>query len=214
MKRTLNSIALSIIVCLSACSTSDKFSVMKRKYKPGYYVEFRGNKKARSAVNLGSQSQSSINKTASNKETAAIAETIINAEKKSEKKYPLTASNDNNLKVSSASPKNNHRTTTLNTAVQENIQKHTSAKPSRFQKAIISKLSKKAKTKSYSSDADTMLIVEIIFCFIPILSLIAIYLKDGKSITLNFWVDLILYVTLIGWIIFGLLVVLDVVNLA
>ncbi len=59
-----------------------------------------------------------------------------------------------------------------------------------------------------------MLIVEIIFCFIPILSLIAMYLKDGKSITLNFWVDLILYITFIGWIIFGLLVVLDVVNLA
>jgi len=214
MKRTLNIIALSVIVFLSACSTSDKFSVMKRKYNPGYYVEFGGNKKAPSAVNLGSQSQSSVNKTTSNKETAAIAETFINAEKKSEKKYLLTVSNDNNLQVSSTSLKNNLRTTTLNTAIKENIQKQTSAKPSRLQKAIISKLSKKAKTKSYSGDPDTMLIVEIIFCFIPILSLIAIYLKDGKSITLNFWVDLILYITLIGWIIFGLLVVLDVVNLA
>ena len=214
MKRTLNIIALSVIVFLSACSTSDKFSVMKRKYNPGYYVEFGGNKKAPSAVNLGSQSQSSVNKTTSNKETAAIAETFINAEKKSEKKYLLTVSYDNNLQVSSTSLKNNLRTTTLNTAIKENIQKQTSAKPSRLQKAIISKLSKKAKTKSYSGDPDTMLIVEIIFCFIPILSLIAIYLKDGKSITLNFWVDLILYITLIGWIIFGLLVVLDVVNLA
>ena len=40
------------------------------------------------------------------------------------------------------------------------------------------------------------------------------YLHDGKEITLNFWVDLLLYLTFIGWIIFGVLVVLDIVNLA
>ncbi len=101
MKTTLNLIALSVIVLLSACSTSDKFSAMKRKYKPGYYVEFGGNKKAPSAVNIGSQSQSSTNKAASSKEMAAVAETIINTEKEAEKKYPLTASNDNKVNSSS-----------------------------------------------------------------------------------------------------------------
>ena len=39
-------------------------------------------------------------------------------------------------------------------------------------------------------------------------------LKDGKNITLNFWIDLLLHLTAIGEIIFALLVVLDVVNLA
>jgi hypothetical protein len=61
---------------------------------------------------------------------------------------------------------------------------------------------------------DTELIVLVILSLFPILCLIAIYLKDGKNITLNFWIDLILHITLFGAIIFALLVVLDVVNLA
>lgn len=61
---------------------------------------------------------------------------------------------------------------------------------------------------------DTELIVLVILSLFPILCLIAIYLKDGKNITLNFWIDLILHFTLFGEIIFALLVVLDVVNLA
>ncbi|MCB0410658.1 MAG: hypothetical protein KDD29_10595, partial [Flavobacteriales bacterium] len=62
---------------------------------------------------------------------------------------------------------------------------------------------------------DTMLVLLVILCFFWMLGLISVYIHDGKKITLNFWITLILY--LLGWIpgiIFSLLVVLDAVNLA
>ncbi|MBL7916998.1 MAG: YqaE/Pmp3 family membrane protein [Bacteroidia bacterium] len=57
------------------------------------------------------------------------------------------------------------------------------------------------------------MIVLIILCFLWWLNLIAVYLHDG-DITLNFWITLLLDLTFIGGVIFSLLVVLDVVNLA
>ncbi len=61
--------------------------------------------------------------------------------------------------------------------------------------------------------ADTNLIILVILSLFPILALIAIYLKDGKKITLNFWVDLLLHFLFLYWL-FALLVVLDVFSLA
>lgn len=68
--------------------------------------------------------------------------------------------------------------------------------------------------KAKKGGSDTNIIVLVILSLFPILCLIAVFLKDGKSITLNFWIDLLLHLTFIGEIIFALLVVLDVVNLA
>ncbi len=64
---------------------------------------------------------------------------------------------------------------------------------------------------SKKSDVDLELILLIICCFIPILSLIAIYIHDG-GITANFWIDLILYLTLVLWVVYALLVILDVID--
>ncbi|MHB8261004.1 MAG: YqaE/Pmp3 family membrane protein [Bacteroidia bacterium] len=76
-------------------------------------------------------------------------------------------------------------------------------------------LEKEKITNQKSSGGDTNLIIEIILCFFPFFNLIAMYLKDGKRITLNFWIDLILdCLFFFPGIIFALLVVLDVVNLA
>ena len=73
---------------------------------------------------------------------------------------------------------------------------------------------KLAKSKK-AGDSDTNLIVLVILCLFPFINLIAIYLKDSKSITLNFWITLILdFLFFLPGIIFALLVVLDVVNLA
>lgn len=68
-----------------------------------------------------------------------------------------------------------------------------------------------SKIKKVLDDANTILLV--ILSLFPILCLIAVYLKDG-GITLNFWVDLLLHLTVIGAMIFAILVVLDIVNLA
>lgn len=63
------------------------------------------------------------------------------------------------------------------------------------------------------NDSDTELIILVILSLFPILSLIAVYLKDGKKITVNFWVTLILHFIFLYWL-FALLRVLDVINLA
>lgn len=53
----------------------------------------------------------------------------------------------------------------------------------------------------------------VILCLFWILNLLAVYLHDG-SITLNFWITLLLDLTFVGGIIFSILVVLDVVDLS
>lgn len=63
------------------------------------------------------------------------------------------------------------------------------------------------------NDSDTELIILVILSLFPILSLIAVYLKDGKKITINFWITLILHFFILWWL-FALLRVLDVINLA
>ncbi len=72
------------------------------------------------------------------------------------------------------------------------------------------KVAKQAK----GGGSDTNLILMVILCLFPIICLIAVYLHDSKAITLNFWITLLLHLTIIGYVIFSLLVVLDVVNLA
>lgn len=59
-----------------------------------------------------------------------------------------------------------------------------------------------------------MLVLMIILCLFPLINLIPVWMHDGKSITLNFWITLVLALILIGSVIFSLLVVLDVVDLA
>ena len=72
----------------------------------------------------------------------------------------------------------------------------------------------KTQSKKTASSGDKDLIVQIILSLFPILCLIAVYLHDGKGITLNFWIDLILHITVFGECIFAILVVLDIINLA
>ncbi|PKR79632.1 hypothetical protein CW751_14165 [Brumimicrobium salinarum] len=57
------------------------------------------------------------------------------------------------------------------------------------------------------------LLLLIILCLFPLINLIPVFITDG-GITLNFWVTLILNLTLIGAVIFSLLVVLGIVSLA
>jgi hypothetical protein len=61
---------------------------------------------------------------------------------------------------------------------------------------------------------DTELLILVILSLFPILALLAIFMKEGKVITTNFWVDLVLHFTVIGYIIFALLVVFDIINLS
>lgn len=86
------------------------------------------------------------------------------------------------------------------------------------EKVGISKLSaikslNKIKKSGIAKTDDNVNILYLIMAFFPILCLIAVYLYDGQELTTNFWVDLILHLTIIGAMVFAVLVVLGIVSL-
>lgn len=97
-------------------------------------------------------------------------------------------------------------------SVNESTEESSAGQSVNSQKQNEHKKSVTKKQKKGGSDANTILLV--ILCLFPFICLIAVYLHDGKSITMNFWITLLLHLTFIGYIIFSILVVLDVVNLA
>lgn len=68
-------------------------------------------------------------------------------------------------------------------------------------------------TQRTGDSSKVELLIMVILCLFPFINLIPVYLHD-KGVTLNFWLTLILDFTLIGGVIFALLVILDIVNLA
>lgn len=90
----------------------------------------------------------------------------------------------------------------------------TSFAPKAAIKPVADKKENTANTQKKGS-SDTNLIIMVILCLFPFINLIPVYLHDGKSLTLNFWVTLILdCLFFLPGIIFALLVVLDVFSLA
>lgn len=86
------------------------------------------------------------------------------------------------------------------------------------EKVGVSKLSaikslNKIKKSGIAKTDDNVNILYLIMAFFPILCLIAVYLYDGQELTTNFWVDLILHLTIIGAMVFAVLVVLGIVSL-
>lgn len=192
---------LVAIILLSSCAS--KFSMQKRKYNKGFYfASSKGNKsKSNEATQLAVKPSSLKSKPVVNLPLESRA---------AEPEIAYTPTHENtSLKVNTTiTTKLSH--TSQNALVASAINKpvvtnHSYKKLSDNQVNLI---------KSSKKSGGANIIVLVILSLFPILCLIAVYLHDGKSITLNFWIDLLLHLTFIGMIIFALLVVLDVVNLA
>ncbi len=61
-----------------------------------------------------------------------------------------------------------------------------------------------------TNESNTSTVLLVILSLFPLLALLAIYLHQGE-INSYFWIDLLLHLTIIGYVIFALLVVLDVI---
>lgn len=187
---------LSIIIIVSSCS--NKFSLQKRKYNKGFYF----------ASNHSKNNDSNPSK---------LKHQTLNSKSYSEVKLKLQE-----LEISASGTENfkqNTVTNSLSIKAESNLteisKKDISLASNNAKQLHLNKLIKPISLPiAKKGGSDTNLIVLVILSLFPILCLIAVFLKDGKSITLNFWIDLILHLTLIGEIIFALLVVLDIVNLA
>jgi len=196
-----NKLLLPLIAIIFLSSCANKFSLTKRKYTKGYYFASSGNKGATTKENT--HKNLSVNNIPA-KKAALPSSATSNAELKE-----TTVATFNKPQVSKTENTIQTKTTQKNVTASAEHKKNVSAKP------VIKQVSDKkpfaSKAKKGSSDAN--LIIMIIFSFFPILALIAVYLHDGKSITTNFWIDLILHFVFLYWL-FALLVVLDVLDFA
>ena len=189
-------------IALTSCNGS--YTVAKRKYNKGFYVNrSTGNK----IKNQDVAQQKTI------KAAELVKTEVILPENKTEVSVIETASINQPVKSFAKQAEQKNTKTTKNfTSAQTVASANTNyaVQHVNFKKLDISKSEIKA---AHKKGSDTDLIIQIILALFPILCLIAVYLHDGKSVTLNFWIDLLLHLTFIGEIIFAILVVLDVIDL-
>ena len=209
MKKSALLVAV-IAVVVSACTTSKSGIAMKRKYNKGYYVAFSDKKVKTNESPVADKKSKPTN--ASNT-TLPLTEWIG---KDAPNQEALKNQNTDNLTASAVTKKSidkKQKQADKSYAVKNNIP---AAPLLANKKSDLGETQKKAlKTEKKGGSSDTNTIILVILCFFPFINLIAMYLKDGKAITTNFWVDLILdFLIFFPGIIFALLVVLDVVNLA
>ncbi len=187
-------------MALSSCT--GKYTIAKRKYNKGFYVSKSGDtKKPESKFTKANtlNAKSSVNELAMNKPEELKPNTIENT-------TPISVANVSQP-VNELKATNQKQVSNITASVEKNnVTTSKVIKPLEIRKPLILPMKK--------GGSDANLIVLIILCFLWWLNLIAVYIHDGKSITLNFWITLLLDLTFIGGVIFSLLVVLDVVNLA
>lgn len=209
MKNLIVIIALAAFV-LSSCSGSKNALVMKRKYTKGYFVDAKtkkhGTKKANTVV---------LEEKAEVAKVKPISIELINESTASTEELNLSASS-----LSKPEAFVVKATTKKSIEVEKEYKSKVIAKTlfNVFEKNTITtsdNLKQKKSSSTKGSDADLSLIIMVILCLFPFINLIPVFIKDGKNFTLNFWVTLILdCIFFLPGIIFALLVVLDVVNLA
>lgn len=196
-----NKLLLPLIAIIFLSSCANKFSLTKRKYTKGYYFASSANKSSNAKENT--HKKLTVNNIPAKKAALPLTETA-NAEVKETAVVTF-----NKPQASKTQNTIQHKTTHKNVTASAEHKKNSAVKPSI--KPVADKKPFASNAKKGSSDVN--LIIMIIFSFFPILALIAIYLHDGKSITTNFWIDLILHFILLYWL-FALLVVLDVIDFA
>lgn len=196
----IKKIILPILAILILGSCANKFSLVKRKYNKGYYLDLSKN-----AVSKKSETEKIATLTPKKIESVSQNNPSTAVEIKSSpiKTLPIMAS-----LATVESKKHTVQPITANHLTASGKKQPTKSNIS------IKPLVLKSNDSKSGKGSDTNLLILIILSLFPILCLIAIYLHDGKKITLNFWIDLLLHLTFILEIVFAILVVLDIINLA
>lgn len=197
---------VTIILALFAasCSSNKNGMITKRKYTKGYYVDLGGK---HSKAKAQEQKTVAVKKAEPVKVLAVTPAKVEVVNAVVGNQAPVLSANAAAAPASVNTVKALKAENTVNTVKE--TKKVKSAVVNYIQaKRAINKISHQ---KGKAAEAD--LIVMVILSLFPILALVAIWLHDGKTITLNFWIDLILHFVFLYWL-FALLVVLDVINLA
>ncbi len=205
MKKLITIMSIVAIVFASCTSSKNGFAI-KRKYNKGYYVS--NSHKVHSKSTKTEDAKPTEAKVV-NDEVASIKIDLPTIETANLEMNATIAS------VESHSTKKADKQIKHNTIITDTKNTFASAVKTyiKTQAKDLKVISKK--TNKGSSDSDLNLIIMVILCLFPFINLIPVFIKDGKDFTLNFWVTLILdCLFFLPGIIFALLVVLDVVNLA
>jgi len=204
MTKKIILLPLVAIILLSSCA--GKFGLQKRRYTKGYY--FSVAKKNNAPVTHENEKT----KTAFVKNTPVATEIVqpaAHSTAPAAQNQPAYATNF--VKAAAVAKQIPVAATHILKALTASTAKHQemSTEKNNFKPLVVSTL----KQKNKGGDSGANLVVLVILCFLWFFNLIAIYVKDDHQFTLNFLITLLLDFTLIGGIIFSLLVVLDVVDL-
>lgn len=199
----IKKISFLIITLIFISSCANKFSLQKRKYNKGFYFSsskhnstkpkneiihnaiIANNLQVKEAINIDNSKNDNKESIVFNKSSKNIELKSLFKDYKLETKKNLTASAN----------KNNISTAKVFKGLKLSIEE--------------SKLGKAKK-----GDKDVNFVVMVILCFFWFFNLIPVYLHDNKEFTLNFLITLILDFTYILGVVYALLVVLDIVDLA
>ena len=188
----------------SACSS--KFGFAKRKYVKGYYLSVSHKPKAAQET-VPEKSKKSI--PAAEKVTQVIVPPQDLNAAVAGAALPTPQNNTSGTvqiaKKSTAAPKTNSA-----------LLAHNGSQPLITSSIPVKNLDNKqlATRSAAKGGGDTNTILLVILCLFWFLNLVAVYLHQGKSITTDFWITLILDLLIIFGIIYSILVVLDVLSFA
>lgn len=196
-----NLLLLITALAIVGSSCSSRIGIAKRKYGKGYYV---------SVSHQPKQPVSKTERTVSLKkaEKEQVKQVIVSAQLKNDENHSVSVLNTKAVLAQTSGVKS-----ALNNSSKQELQANVNSASSITSKKIIKRLdSVLLSNKSKADDTNTILLV--ILCLFWFLNLIAVYLKQGKKITTDFWITLILDLTFILGVIYAILVVLDVLSFA
>ncbi len=193
MKKIIALIAIFGIV-LSSCN--GRYTIAKRKYNKGFYVSKSGNSSTKPAV-----AHTKATKISAPEEKV---ETVVIAKEKTIDIAPLKTVSQPLMNEQVPQIKNSAHGVAIASTSRNNYTPTSEIKPVKINSS---------KSNSTKKGSDSNLILMVILCFLWFFNLIAVHMHDG-GITTNFWITLLLDFTFIGGVIFSLLVVLDVIDLA
>lgn len=203
-----NLILLPLVAALFLSSCSSKLGIAKRKYTRGYYVSVT---KGPSSDKTNPKKKQLVTNNTKTSELAEVKNEVyvpsaISSDLKSNSKFvtaPVL------VKISSNTTQQDKSNSRLNASVTKQIAgEKTSVKPL-FSNKIVA-----ANASNSGGSVDTNTILLVILCLFWWLNLIAVYLHQGKKITTDFWITLILDLTIVLGVIYSILVVLDVLSFA
>jgi hypothetical protein len=204
MKSNIKNLSIFTIVILlfSSCGS---LSISQKRYSNGLNIDwFAGKDKKADSPKVAKKTkknhQVAVLETMANEDVLTQTSEYVSASLPSE---PITV----DLSQSNTTEQVKHNKSRVKTRVNLTSEK------SGINKLSAIKTISKIKKYGIAKTDDSVNILYLIMAFFPFLCLIAIYLYDGRELTTNFWVDLVLHLTIIGEIVFAILVVLGLVSL-